>query len=567
LNLSDLGIRPIIYPFEMGMAIPEVPDDTKDLRKDNWLEVALPFDVFLANSYRFRKLVNYLFRELSEIVKISRKHRARDALKTILINLWLGRLIDKPVRYSRNKNFYTRDRRYGKLFFKYDILLPLIDGLERLGYIKQKTGIYVIEKQFGRQTRMWGTPKLWVLFEYHSILGGDFIDVPGPEELIILRDNSKYKKEIGYRESPLTQRQREDLERYNRFIDDHTITVNLNAHSDVSNRFLTEYLYTNILTNRIHLQQVILNTNPIIAKSNLLPVPLFNNNPYILQTYLPISDIPFYLLPSMTNTDSHKPKVVADLHEFDKAYQKFMNFLYELSTDVATVDSQAESEIVLNEKFPLRQIGVEQLVFRLASEYLHRVYNRKSFDLGGRAYGALHQTLPKQMRRNIRIDGLETVELDFSAYHILMLYHKEGIDYSGDPYLVCGGESFRDTFKIVALVAINAPNERSAYGAIRQELNSRGIPLPDTEKPLVYLVNSFRQTHKPIAKYLFSDVGLELQKIDSDIMNVILMRLMDHGILGLSVYDSVIVAEGHEQILREIMIKEYEKVMKFKPKL
>ena len=49
-------------------------------------------------------------------------------------------------------------------------------------------------------------------------------------------------------------------------------------------------------------------------------------------------------------------------------------------------------------------------------------------------------------------------------------------------------------------------------------------------------------------------------------MNAILMRLLEHGILGLSVYDSVIVQKEHEGILREIMVSEYEAVMGFKPK-
>jgi len=120
---------------------------------------------------------------------------------------------------------------------------------------------------------------------------------------------------------------------------------------------------------------------------------------------------------------------------------------------------------------------------------------------------------------------------------------------------------------IYCLVAINARNDRSAYVAIRDELSARGIPLPTGEKPLVRLLNTFRDTHGPIAKYLFSDIGLTLQKKDSDIMNAILMSLMENKILGLSVYDSVIVAEEHQEILKQIMIKEYQAVMGFKPRL
>jgi hypothetical protein len=245
-----------------------------------------------------------------------------------------------------------------------------------------------------------------------------------------------------------------------------------------------------------------------------------------------------------------------------------VNYLADLCRHAASIpDSDPASEF-LAERFPMREIGLEQLTLRLAYEYLHRVYNRKSFSLGGRAYGALHQSIPKHLRPCIHIDGQPTVELDYSAYHILMLYHLEGIDYQIDPYEVCEGPDMRATYKAVGLVAINAKDERSAYGAIRNELKDRGIPLPAREKPLVSLVNTFREAHGPIAKYLFSDIGLTLQNKDSDIMNAILLSLMDREILGLSVFDSVIVQTRHRDTLYETMVREYRDAMKgFKPRL
>ena len=70
----------------------------------------------------------------------------------------------------------------------------------------------------------------------------------------------------------------------------------------------------------------------------------------------------------------------------------------------------------------------------------------------------------------------------------------------------------------------------------------------------------------PIAEYLFSDVGIELQNIDATIMNAILVRLMNQDILGLSVHDSVIVPEQHEAFTKMVMIDEYERIMGFKPR-
>ena len=129
------------------------------------------------------------------------------------------------------------------------------------------------------------------------------------------------------------------------------------------------------------------------------------------------------------------------------------------------------------------------------------------------------------------------------------------------------GPEKRDIYKVVGLIAINAKNNQEACYVIRRELEDKGIPLPLSKKPLIRLVRTFRETHKPIEPYLFSGIGRTLQNIDGNIMNAILVRLMDRGILGLSVYDSTITAEQHTDFLKEVMIDEYTKIMGFKPRL
>jgi hypothetical protein len=193
------------------------------------------------------------------------------------------------------------------------------------------------------------------------------------------------------------------------------------------------------------------------------------------------------------------------------------------------------------------------------------VFNRKSFKKGGRAFGATYQWLPKLIRKGIRINNENTVEFDYKAYHIRMLYHLNGIDYQEDPYIVCGGEKYRKAFKCASLVIINAKNETEAKSAIRDELIDSKIPFPDINNPLNWMVDRFKEAHQPIAKFICSDYGITLQNIDSHIMNAILMSLMNKGILGLSLYDSVIVAEQHQDILFQLMMDEYEKKMGFKP--
>jgi hypothetical protein len=56
-----------------------------------------------------------------------------------------------------------------------------------------------------------------------------------------------------------------------------------------------------------------------------------------------------------------------------------------------------------------------------------------------------------------------------------------------------------------------------------------------------------------------------LQNLDSRITDAILTSLMAENIPALTVHDSFIVPQQHEDRLRELMIDEYEKVLKFKP--
>lgn len=558
----------------------------RDLSARNWLEHAIDIEVYGSQSTDFQILVNDLFSEISQCIKITSLSRYKEALKLVLINLWKSRLMDAPVKYSRDRNWYVRDTRYGMLFFKYDRLIPIIDALHALGYVDQKEGRFFYDKNFGRQSRMWGTWKLWNKFNDVGLLTtASFSTKPQPEELVILKDDNKQKTQVGYRETKETMKWREDLERYNDSINKHNITVHLDGSVVVNNWFMVNYLYPNVLNHNIIIESISttnnsilhnnysyinLNHNPVIIKLphhyNQQPVSINNS---IFNILLQYTDTYTTTKPILTMTQMKSLKYTMDKGLQRNAFNRsfLLGHIFDLRASIGEAITQAEQQAILNQEYMLKDIGIQELVFTLEYEYLHRVFNRNSFKLGGRAYGALHQNLPRGMRRFIFINGDPTIDIDYTALHIMMLYHLEGIDYQDDPYTVCGGASMRKTYKAVALVAINAKDEKSAYGAIRDELKKRGIPLPDTEKPLVTLVRTFKDAHTPIGKYLFSDIGLTLQNYDSEIMNNVLVILMDNAIPALPVHDSMIVAEQHADILEKVMTGEYTKVMGFTPRL
>jgi len=542
-----------------------------NFNEKDWLKDAVPMDAAQSSCQRLRSLVDALFEEITPLIKVSSKSRQKEALKTTLMNLIRAHQLDRPVRYSRDKNRYTRDRRYGKLHFKYDRLIPIIKELKKLGYIEQSSYYFDHEKKEGLQTRMWGTDKLWTLCqEYRLIQSFPLIpELPEDEEIIILRNENK--QDIGYRETPQTRQMREDLERYNAFVDRHEIIVRLDGSTIVDNRYLVENLYGSIRNGKVWIKSAKFNNNH--NKYNFtIPIPffkkhkkLFNINPSNIINKL-IDTIQTIRTSSITNTKQSIILLRVLLRRFWSDAHLFQKDLEKRSYEISRIPWKTRQD-VLAEEFLLRDIGVDELVFVLDHEHLRRIFNRKSWKCGGRAYGAFHQDmLRKYMRKDILIDGQPTTEIDFSAYHILMLYHQADIDYPNDPYTVCEGPEKRQLYKAVGLIAINAESNKSAYGAIRDELHDRGIPAPRRDKPLKTLVRKFREAHKGIEHHLFSDVGIELQNIDSKIMNAILVRLMGHGILGLSVYDSVIVPEQHEAFTREVMTEEYQNEMGLKPR-
>ena len=111
---------------------------------------------------------------------------------------------------------------------------------------------------------MWGTDGLWRLFDKHELLDADIIEVPEHDELIILRDDTKFKNEIGYAETAATISMREDLIRYNDFVKEHPITLNLDGDVEVNNEFLLTWLQPKLRKHKVQLELVVL-TQPVAS--------------------------------------------------------------------------------------------------------------------------------------------------------------------------------------------------------------------------------------------------------------------------------------------------------------
>ena len=514
----------------------------------NWFEDALSLNVYAGSTCpEVKELTDDLFKDISKRTKIHNKARTKETLKMILLNLWVSYHCDKPLKYSRNPNNYSHSKRYGKLHFKYNRIILIIDMLEEMGLLKQVKGFYDREKDIKRQTRIYATDDLIKIFN-NAILGNfDVIERLPRREIIELKDENK--RLIDYKDNEVTVGMRRNLHAYNQFINKQSINIEIQNNIQVTLKFLKDLRF-NLLKGMVGINRI-----EMIEPSRLTNMNSINNNN------------------SNTNNSTHNNKNKYTYYNYNSINNKYINSNTTYSIEYHTITTMTNKLLKLvnnssgllstNEQFKMGYFGVRFLDFQLKYELLHRVFNDGSFDCCGRFFGASHISLPKQIRkRHITMNGSSTVELDFSAMHIRMLYHLEGIPYKNDPYSVlCNTDDERKIYKLAQLIAINTVNEKKAIMAIRNQFRKKRIKYDLTNKSIGKLLTLFKKVHRPIAKYINTGKGLDLQNLDSQITEIILMDLMKKEIPVLPVHDSYIVEEGYKGLLAEKMTEAYEKVV------
>ena len=197
-----------------------------------------------------------------------------------------------------------------------------------------------------------------------------------------------------------------------------------------------------------------------------------------------------------------------------------------------------------------------------------RVFSRSDWELNGRFYGGWWQRVNDDWRSKIFIDDQPTIEVDFKGLHIAMLYALAGSEMTHDPYDI--PQSLFQTYpkavvrilvKRLALTAINAKNKSSAYKAFRESFPAQSLGKSLDNKTLNNLLKAFL-THNPIlTDCLFSDRGIHLMYLDSQITSYIHNHFTSLGVPVLSVHDSYIIDHMRVAEMRQVMAEASEAVM------
>ena len=190
---------------------------------------------------------------------------------------------------------------------------------------------------------------------------------------------------------------------------------------------------------------------------------------------------------------------------------------------------------------------------------IYRVFNNgnmanPTFDAGGRLFGGWWMHIPEDLRQAITINGMQTVELDYSHCHPRMLYHERGLDGDGELYALPEIEAYeaatgvapctyRDCIKWLVQILLNGRGRPEAV-----DRPDRIAFPPDI--PIKRIVDFIETRHKPIADAFQTGAGLRLMRLESDFAMEIVSTAMAEGWSVLSVHDSFITTVDHRDRMK-----------------
>jgi len=208
------------------------------------------------------------------------------------------------------------------------------------------------------------------------------------------------------------------------------------------------------------------------------------------------------------------------------------------------------------------------------NKHVFRVFN-EDWSHGGRFYGSWWQSIGKDYRKHIRINNERTIEIDYSGFHIALLYAQSGVNYfqeyglKADPYDIHVPEINdpdykRWVIKQLMLFFINCSSEDEAIKVMQT------YPTPDNQnRPeglvlsnvlLRSILDQLKAKHSEISDHFCTGVGSKLQNIDSRMTYNLINTFTNDQIPLLTIHDSYIVAEQHTEFLFSEMLKEWKAV-------
>jgi hypothetical protein len=182
---------------------------------------------------------------------------------------------------------------------------------------------------------------------------------------------------------------------------------------------------------------------------------------------------------------------------------------------------------------------------------LTRIFNKASFNQGGRLYGGFWQAIKNSQRHeSITINGCGVVTLDFGQMSPRILYGMVGVlPHFEDAYDLPGWTQYRSGVKTVFNAMLHAEERHSRFPQGAGKVFKKSLLKIDD------VVNGVMKYHAPISHLLYSGHGLTVMFKESEILINILLRLIDKNIVALPVHDALVVSDEDVNVTRATMLE------------
>ena len=211
--------------------------------------------------------------------------------------------------------------------------------------------------------------------------------------------------------------------------------------------------------------------------------------------------------------------------------------------------------------------GYKQVPVRISqnSKFVRRIFSRGSWNLHGRFYGGFWQQVSETLRKDIFINGNPTIEVDYKALHVTLLYaqflnEQKVWPYGEDPYDLkiqlsrsVPRDIQRKRVKSIILQAINANSRKAAFSAFRDNAKAGTPEKRLSNDYLERLLEAFLDEHPDLRRFIATDTGVDLMRVDGDITEEIIRLMTKRGIPVLTIHDSYIVERHRFADLRAVM--------------
>src|SRR5262249_31241015 len=213
----------------------------------------------------------------------------------------------------------------------------------------------------------------------------------------------------------------------------------------------------------------------------------------------------------------------------------------QLRLDVEEVNSWlAKADITFDASAHNRPVDVRD-------RRLYRYFSG-GFKSGGRLFRGFWQNLPKPARLfGLRIKGEGVVELDYSQLNPTLAYAKVGCSPPpGDAYTLPGFEKYRDGVKTVFNAILFDKKPRKSFP------KGEKVRFPPRTK-IRDIVEAIYEKHPMLKSVLSTGAGFHLMFLESEIMMRVLEDLRHYTIVGLPIFDGVIVRASEVETAKAAM--------------